>query len=80
MRDNFEVPCCILQFQCASNGISNCTHFKAWSEINYPFSSIKGFTVEVCEWINDLISAFTVYVNIYQCWDESYSMLVKGKP
>ena len=60
--------------------ISNYTIYKVWGEITYPFSNLNGCTVEVWEWIINLIPHFTWYVITYPCLDLSSSMLVKEDP
>ena len=70
--------------------ISNYTHYKVWDEIIYTFSNSKeydeiiypfpnfnGATVEVLEWITDIILHFTGHVITYPGRDLSKSMLVK---
>ena len=49
--------------------ISNYNHYKVWDEITYAFPNLNSVTVEVCEWINNLISQFTGHVITYPCWD-----------
>ena len=39
--------------------ISNYTHYKMWDETTYPFLNFNGCTLEVSEWINNLIPHFT---------------------
>ena len=51
-----------------------------WDEITYPFLNFNGATVEVWEWISNLIPYVTVRMIIYPCWDWSSSMLLKGAP
>ena len=48
-------------------------------EITYPFRNFNGTTVEVGEWISNLIPHFIVDM-IYPCWDLSESMLINGAP
>ena len=40
-----------------------------WDEITYPFPNFNDCTVEVWEWINDLIPHLPVHVIAYPCWD-----------
>ena len=47
--------------------ISNYIHYKMWDEIIYPFSNFTSCTVEVWEWISNLISHFTGHVITYTC-------------
>ena len=49
--------------------ICNCIHYKAWDEMTYPFPNFNGCTVEVWEWISNLISHFIGRVITYACWD-----------
>ena len=42
---------------------------KVWDEIAYPFANFNGCTVEVWEWISNLITHFTMDVNTYPCRD-----------
>ena len=46
-------------------------HRKVWHEITYPFPNVNGCTVEVWEWMIDLISDLTMHVNIYPWWIKS---------
>ena len=49
--------------------ISNHIHYKVWNEITYmyPFPNFHGATVEVWEWISNLISQFIMDVITYSC-------------
>ena len=49
--------------------ISNHIHPKVWAEITYPFLNFNSVTVEVWEWISNLIPHFTGHVITYPCWD-----------
>ena len=40
-------------------------------EIDYPFSNFNGATVEVWQWINNVIPHFTGYVITYPYKDQS---------
>ena len=51
-----------------------------WDEITYPFLNFKGCTVEVYEWISNVIPLFIKHVITYPCWDLSQTMFVKGAP
>ena len=51
-----------------------------WNEVTYPFPNSNGVTVEVEEWINNLIPHFTEHVMSYPCGDLSESVSVKGAP
>ena len=42
---------------------------KVWDEITYPFPNFNGATVEVWEWINDVISHSMIDVITYLCWN-----------
>ena len=55
-------------------------HHNIRGGIIYPFPTSIGCTVEVWEWISNFISHFTRHVIIYQYWDETLSVLVKGVP
>ena len=35
--------------------ISNAIHYEVWDEIIYPFPNFNGATIEVWEWMNNLI-------------------------
>ena len=48
--------------------ISNYIHYKVRDEITYPFLNFNGATVEVLEWIRNLIPQFTGPVITYPCW------------
>ena len=37
----------------------NYVNYKMWNEITYPFPNFNGGTVEVWEWISDIIPHFT---------------------
>ena len=43
----------------------NYIHYKMLDEITYAFQNFKGYSVEVWEWISDLISHFTGNVITY---------------
>ena len=49
--------------------ISNCIHYKMWCTITYPFPNFNGYTVEVWQWISNLVSLFVMDVITYPCWD-----------
>ena len=53
--------------------ISNHIHLKVWNEVTYPFPNFKGATVEVWEWISNIIPDFIMDVITYPCWDLSKS-------
>ena len=40
-----------------------------YDEITYPFPNLNGATIEVWEWISNLISHITMDVITYPCWD-----------
>ena len=42
--------------------ISNYIHWNMWDEITYPFPNFNGVTVEVWEWISNVIPHFTRHV------------------
>ena len=46
--------------------------------MTYPFPNFNGYTVEVWEWIRNLIPYFIIDVITYPYWGTSYTMLVKG--
>ena len=52
--------------------ISNYIHYNVWDEITSPFPNFNGCTVEVWEWISNLIPHITRHVIIYPCWDSIY--------
>ena len=58
--------------------ISNYIHYKVWDWITYLFTNCNGATVEVFEWICNVILHFIKQVITYPSWDLSQSMLVKG--
>ena len=47
--------------------ISNYIHYEVWNEIIYPFLNFDCATVEVWEWINNIIPHFTGHVITYPC-------------
>ena len=47
-------------------------------EITYPFPNINGTTMEVWEWISDVIPRIMMDAIIHPCWDSSSYMLVKS--
>ena len=49
--------------------ISNYIHYKVWGEIIYPFLNFNGVTIEVKEWIIDVIPHILMGVITYPCWD-----------
>ena len=51
---------------------------KVWYEITNQFPNSNGCTVEVWEWISNSIPHFIMAVITYRCWDQNWSMLVKG--
>ena len=51
-----------------------------WEEISYPFTTLNGATVEVCDLISNFIPHFIRRKITYPCWDLSYTMLVKAVP
>ena len=46
-------------------------------QITYPFPNFNGYSVEVLEWVSNLIPHFIMDVITYASWDLSQSMLVK---
>ena len=40
-----------------------------WDEITYPFLNFNGATVEVLEWMNNVIPHFTDHVITFPCLD-----------
>ena len=60
--------------------ISNYIHYDVWDRITYPLSNFNGAAVEVWGCISNFIPHFIIHVITYPCWDQSYSMLVKGAP
>ena len=44
-------------------------HYEMWDEITYPFPHSNGTTVEVWEWLSNVIPNVTWYVITYPCWD-----------
>ena len=42
---------------------------KMWDEITYPLLNFNGATVEVEEWISNIILHFIIDVITYPCWD-----------
>ena len=44
-------------------------HYKVWDEITYALPNFIGCTVEVWEWISNLIQHFAEHVISYPCWD-----------
>ena len=51
-----------------------------WDKITYPFPNFNSATVEVREWFSNFIPHFLMDVITYPCWNQCYSMLVKGAP
>ena len=51
---------------------------KIWDEITYPFPNCNGCTVEILELISNFIPHLIMDMITYPCWDQNYSMLVKG--
>ena len=53
-----------------------------WDKITYVFLNFNGATVEVKEWISNIIPHFNRQVSTYQCWETVLvkTMLVKGAP
>ena len=49
-------------------------------EISYQFPSFNGTTFAVLEWISNFIPHFLMGIITWPCWNQSYSMLVKGAP
>ena len=45
--------------------------YNVWDEITYSFLNFNGATVEVYEWISNIIPHFTWRVITYPCWDLS---------
>ena len=43
---------------------------KVWNQITYPFPNFNGATVDVWEWISDLIPHFIMDVITYPCKDK----------
>ena len=50
--------------------VSSYMHHKVRDEITYPFPNFNGTTIEVWEWIHNLISHFTGYMITYPCCTE----------
>ena len=42
---------------------------KLWDEVTYPFPNFNGATIEVWEWISDLILHFIMDVITNPLWD-----------
>ena len=50
-------------------------------ETTSPFQNFfNGCTVEVWKWISKFIQHYMMDVITYPCWDQSYTMLIKGVP
>ena len=60
--------------------ISNHIHYKMWDEITDPFPNFNGTTIEVWEWISNVIPHFIMNVITDHCWDWSSSISLKGAP
>ena len=54
--------------------------FKVWDKITYPFSNFNVCTVDIWEWICNIILHFMINVITYPCWDYSWMKLVKSDP
>ena len=50
---------------------NNYIHYKVWDEITYPLSNFNGCTVEVWEWMSNLIPHFNGHAIIYPRWDNA---------
>ena len=51
--------------------MNNYIHYKVWGEITYPFPNSNTCTVEIWEWISNLILHFAGHVITYPCWNLS---------
>ena len=51
-----------------------------WDEITYPFSNFNGCTVDVWEWINNVIPHYEIDVITYPFLDYNSPLLVKKVP
>ena len=60
--------------------ISNCIHYKVWDKITYPFPNSNVCTVEVWEWLCNIIPHFIGYVITNPCSNQSWTMLVEWEP
>ena len=49
--------------------MSNHMPRKLWNEITYPFPNFNGVTIEVWEWISNLIPHIIMAVITYPSWD-----------
>ena len=49
--------------------IRNHMHSKVWDEITYRFPNLGGCTVEVWEWISNLITLFIMDLITLPCWN-----------
>ena len=47
--------------------INNYIHYKVWNEITNPFPNFNGATVEVWEWISNIVPYFIGHVITYPC-------------
>ena len=46
-----------------------CIYYKLWDEITYLLPNFNGATIEVWEWINNIIAHLTGHVITYPCLD-----------
>ena len=46
-------------------------HYKVWDKITYQFPNFTSATIEVWEWISNVISHLSGRMIIYPCWDLS---------
>ena len=51
---------------------------KVWVGMTCPFSSLSECTFEVWGWVSNFISHLIIGLIIYLCWDQSWTMLIKG--
>ena len=56
-------------------------HYKMWDEIINSLPNVNGCTVEIGEWINNVIPHFIDHLSVaHRCRDYSYSIKVKRVP
>ena len=48
--------------------LRNYSHHKMYYDIHYLFTDFNDVSVEVWEWMNNLIPHFILYVIVYPCW------------
>ena len=53
---------------------------KVWNEVTYPFANFNGTTVEVWEWISNILLHFIMDVITYPCWDQKLKNIRKRGP